>query len=72
MIDYLLIGVLFFVFLANGVGGIVWPHRMRWTTRSFETLFMTEKEHDRFTRVAGVITTVIALIFAFFFIKNSF
>ena len=72
MIDYLLIGVLFFVFLANGVCSIVWPHRMRWTTRSLITLPMSDKERDVYTRAAGVITTVVALIFAFFVIKNSF
>jgi hypothetical protein len=72
MIDYLLIGILFFLFLANGVCSIVWPQHMRWTTRSLTTLSMSDRERDVYTRAGGVITTVIALIFAFFVIKNSF
>ena len=71
MIDYLLIGILFSVFLASGVCSIIWPHRMRWTTRSLMTLSMSDRERDRYTRAAGVVTTVVALIFAFFVIKNS-
>jgi hypothetical protein len=71
MIDYLLIGALFSAFLASGVCSIVWPHRMRWLTRSLFTLPMSEKERDAYTRATGVITTAVALIFAFFVIKNS-
>ncbi|HJQ33869.1 MAG TPA: hypothetical protein VJ866_16935 [Pyrinomonadaceae bacterium] len=70
--DYLLIGILYFWFLGVGVCSIVWPHRMRWTARSFITLPMSDKERDVYTRVGGIVTTVVALIFAFFVIKNSF
>ncbi len=69
--DYLLVGVIFFCFFGVGVCSIVRPHRMRWTTRSLLTLPMSGKARDVYTRVVGMIITAVALIFAFFFIKNS-